>query len=73
MLQKKVKKQVNEEDLPLYIVRRRLYIKNMIIMANDNHKEETKIMNRKYVINGDVYYKIPFVKIDETKNTVKII
>lgn len=66
-------KHLNEDDIPIAIIKRRLYIKNMIIKGNDMFKEETKKSHRKYVMNCGVYLKIQKVKIDESKNMIKLI
>lgn len=61
-----------EDNMPLHIVRRRLHIKQMIIDGNNNFKNEKKLINRKYVMNGCLYLKKKAVSIDESKNTIYI-
>jgi hypothetical protein len=64
-------KKKSEDDTPLYIIRRRLHIKNSIILYNTILKEEKRKFNRKYVmIDCNIYTKINKIKINEIKNII---
>lgn len=67
-----MKKYVDEDNLPLYIVRRNLIRKQNVIESNKKHlKEKNRNM---YVMNGIIKSSITnsIVKFDETKNIVRI-
>lgn len=62
----------DDENIPLYIIKRRLYIKRMICIAN---QVELKKRNRSYIMTGDglvLPFKTKKVSIDESKNITKI-
>jgi len=67
------KKQVDEDNLPLNVVRRNLIRKQMVIESNKKHiKEKNRNM---YVMNGIIQscdFISSVIKIDETKNMIKI-
>ena len=66
-------KKYNEDSIPLYIIKRNLIRKQIVIESNKKH---TKEKNRNmYVINGIIHshnFVSSVIKIDESKNTVKV-
>ena len=63
---------VDKDSIPLYIVKRNLIRKQIVIESNKKH---TKEKNRNmYVLNGIIqsYIISPIIKIDESKNMIKV-
>lgn len=73
VVRKNLKKRVDEDNIPLNVVRRNLIRKQMVIESNKKHiKEKNRNM---YVLNGIIQscdFISSVIKIDETKNMVKV-
>ena len=62
-----------EDSIPLYIVKRNLIRKQIVIESNKRHIKEKN--RNTYVINGIIHshtFISSVIKIDESKNTVKV-